>query len=126
MSQFADTFAEVGRPALMEQLGRSLTFVDPIVGSVSLTALVTEVDTEEDDDLDGRTQVYRARVIIGRDTSSPDGGVADPKKGSTVTLDSQSWTVEEIESQTESLTRLRIARPVKVEVSRGRFRGERR
>ena len=125
MSRFDSMFAGSGLPLLMYQAGQAITYT-PVTGSaVSLTAIVGEVSTLEEDDDDGRTSRASRDVTIATDPSASTGGVAAPSLADTVTIGSDIWPVESIEALAGSFVRLRVARSEPIALTRAGYRGRR-
>ena len=124
MSRLDDEFAAGGVSALMDVLGDAgrLTYTPAGGDAVSLTAIIGPEQTEEDSDLDGRTNRAVREVTITTDPDCDYGGVAGPATNATVTIDDVEWAVEEILSQDANLVTLLLVRETRVERGRPDYR----
>lgn len=124
-SAFHDRMAVTGLPMLLSVHGEAVTYV-PVTGSaVSLTAIVGDVTTLDDDDEEGRTARASCDVTIGLDPAASTGGVADPSLKDKVTIGSDVWAVESIEALGGAFCRLRVVRDESIEKTREGYRGRR-
>ncbi len=91
--------AVVGRPALMEQLGRSaaVTYDDRENVPTVVSGIVGAIGRGDEDQLEGR--IVRARRTVGLSIAD----VAAPVLKAVLTIDGDKWEVESIESQSAGM-----------------------
>jgi len=117
-----DLMSAIGVDALMHQRGQSATY-SPAGGTpVTLTAILGDERTEEDDEFDGRRSRQVRSATIAKDPNCEWGGVAAPATNATMTADGVIYAVRSIESETESLVTLALQRKTQIERSRQRYR----
>ena len=83
MTEFSDLFADVGQPALFEQLGEQIQYLPRNGAAVQPTAIITR----RTEPRQGEGLVYEVDVLhvtCSTDPNSPAGGVAEPKRGDVV------------------------------------------
>lgn len=109
-----------GLPVMTEQFGTSVTYTEPDSDDVTLTAILGDIVAPDEVDSGGNRVARRERAItIGKDSSAAYGGVSSINlRHGRFTIDSESWAVLIIESETESVFRLRLGRPTAITVSR--------
>ena len=126
MSIFDELMSDLGVNHLMHALGEAGWTYTPAGGSpVSLTAIAEAKKTEEDETLDGRRRRRVRTVSITTDPNSDYGGVASPSIEATMTSPQNvEYAVEEIESLSASMARLRLRRRDQLERSRPDYRAK--
>jgi len=125
VSRFDGIMAQVRRPVLLDEVGRTVTYT-PVTGDpVELTAIVGPVEVSEDDEFEGRTSRSARSVMISTDPDAEGGGVASPGMEAKLTIDSVAWAIEAIEALTGSMARLRVVRIESMERTREGYRGRR-
>lgn len=108
----------------MEQLGRTLcVYDDGQNDTVTLTAIVGPERTAEEETDSGKRVRRSCSATIGTDPSSPDGGVADPKRSATLTIGGALWAIEEVEALTSSMARLSLVLLPVTELTRPGLKG---
>jgi hypothetical protein len=108
------------------QFGRAgVTYIDPNIDPVELTAIVGPEESDESAGLDGRSRRRVRSVTISLDPNSPWGGVADPGEHAELEIDGVVWAIAAIEKRTANLATLRVVRVGAVEKSREAYRGRR-
>ncbi len=122
-SPFDDNFAEMGVPALMDELGEPVQADYLQVGQadVKITMILGGVQDDEQREGGRRSRVLRT-ATMSRDSSSPYGGVANPSLEGRVKIGVEEWAVRRIVQQSESLTTVEIVRTRPIEVSRPGYR----
>ena len=116
MSQFDTNFATLARPALLAEHGRTVTYTTGGSGT-AITAAFLEETQGESDATAGRQRRREGIVQV----SAAD--VAAPLLTDTVTIGSDTWSVESIESQdVGGLTTLRLVRLDRASISRSEYR----
>ena len=108
MSRFAADFAACALPEHQREFGQEVTYQDPEVDPVEITAQVGDERDEPGEDDRGNETLTRTRTLtIGRDPDSEFGGVASPGVHATFLIGTEEWAIAAIESQTEAVSRLR-------------------
>ena len=116
MSQFDTNFAALARPALLAEHGRTVTYTTGGAGT-SITAAFLDQSQSESDASAGRTRRREGLLQV----SAAD--VAAPLLTDTVTIGSDTWSDESIESQdVGGLTTLRLVRLDRASISRSDYR----
>lgn len=125
MGLFDDIMAR-GADALMRTHARStqVTYHSPYDEPTDVNAMLGPINTREDDIGDGELDRVQTRIVtLLRDTANPAfGGVVDPGEHGTIEIDDEHWTIEAIELQSATETRLRCVRPAIAEHARGSHR----
>jgi len=116
MSAVDDLFAEVGEPLLQEQLGDAVTYTDADGNASSVTAIVGEQELTDESIDDGRRHKRSREVVLFTDD------VPTVSLRGTVTIDSEVWAIEAIESLTGVSATVRVVRDESAERSRPDYR----
>lgn len=77
-------------------LAEEITYTPKGGSPKTINALVLSVDTETEDDELGETKVKRRRIVILTDAAK---GIASPKPGDIVTINSAAWRVSAIDAE---------------------------
>jgi len=107
---FAESLADDADAILNTNEFAETVIYTPQGGSpTSVTAVIEYGEDETEDGIDGDTRVRHARLHLAI------ADVADPAPNDTVTINSEDWHVEAVESRDDAMAVLRITRAEAVE-----------
>lgn len=111
MPSLADKFTGDARLHLLQQMGREILYAasdaeDP----QPITAVVGDVRTDLLQDEDGHTRYHQR--IVQLSTADGEGGVSTPRRGATLLIDAETWTVRIVASVAGSIAKLLCVRTV--------------
>ena len=120
MTVHADMVAAHGLPAMFETLGTTgVKYIEPGSDDVTLSAILGEVVIPDETDDRGRHAGRERSATISKDSTASYGGVASVNlKDGKIEIAGERWAITEVESETESVFRLRLGRPTAITVSR--------
>jgi len=126
VSEHDDRMAAVGVPQRFARQGRSAVYTPQDgSGAVPLTGIPGPLrDDDRHEVSHGVAEGTSLTWTIGRDPDDADyGGVAEPVRNDTITVDGVVWLVDGRDAQTPSTTTLRLKRVGRSEASRTAFAG---
>jgi hypothetical protein len=119
---FDAIFAAHARPTLVNTMGTSVIYRVKDADAVTLTAVVGAVRLDEEEDEYGQRNRRVRSIAMGRSATAEGGGVADVRVDATLDIGDDKWTIEAIEAESETFTRVRAVRTGRVEESRDGYR----
>lgn len=107
MTRFDDWFSGMGRPALINGHGESVTYTAPGASSgTTVTGVVHRGERGEEEAADGVVEQQVAAVVV----ATGSGGIGSPSIGATVRFDSADWRVVAYEQTAGGLATLTVRR----------------
>lgn len=124
MSAFGDDFAAAALPGILAVHGDVVTYTTRAGVETSVTVAPGGEGLIEEQYANGTRTLRSRKVMLGRDPTAADGGVANPKVHDTVTINGEVWNVQTVlpEKQTDVVSILEVTRNAGAERAHQSFR----
>ena len=108
---------------LLHVHGESVTYKPRASDDVSLTGIVGNIETDQDEIDEGTERAQRTTLSIARDPDGTYGGVASPTERDTVEIGGVEWAVTAVEMTRGNMARLILERGAAVDLSGSDYEG---